>query len=193
MYLVEGGLDHKVRRMVYNHVSSHPGASFGNIMKFLDIKKSTLTYHLTYLERADKIISKKVGRTRCYYCKDRPLSGKYPFPNAGLQSLTPKQKHIVNLIQDRPGISKKEICQISKLNIKNLDYNLKKLTDLNLIWTVKNDGMVGYEYITEEKLRDEVINRLIVKLLSNEIDEKKFHKILKKLEILDLDEIMKKQ
>jgi predicted transcriptional regulator len=191
MYLDEGVLENKARRLVYNYISSHPGESFSNIRKVLDMKKSTLLYHITYLERADKIFSKKEGRVRNYYCKDKPLSNIYPNGKPQHQVLTKTQKQLLNLIQDKPGITKNEIIHFTKVNGKKLMYNLRRLRDLKLIWHVKENGIIGYEYITSEKLREEAINKLIIKLISNEIDEKKFHKIMKKLEAMDLDEVMK--
>ena len=69
------------------------------------------------------------------------------------------------------------------MNGKKLNYNLKRLRDLKLIWLVKDDGLIGYEYITAEKLRDEAFNRLVVRLLRNEIDEKTFLELKRKLEL----------
>jgi ribosomal protein S6 len=78
---------------------------------------------------------------------------------------------------------------LTKLNRKSLSYNIKKLSDLKLIWSVKADGQVGYEFITEEKLRDEIFNQLVIKLISDEIDEETFNRIKKKLETMDIDEL----
>jgi hypothetical protein len=50
---------------------------------------------------------------------------------------------------------------------------------------------VGYEFITKESLRQEVYNRLLVRLLSGEIDENTFVKVKRKLEIIDVDDLMK--
>ena len=72
-----------------------------------------------------------------------------------------------------------------------MSYNLKRLHELKLIWIVKNDGVVGYEYITTEKLREEVLDQLILKLVSDEIDEEIFNKIKKKLEEMDTEELMR--
>jgi predicted transcriptional regulator len=188
MYVKEGGRDNKSRKLVYNYISTHPGASFGEIKRVLDLKKSTLTYHLTYLERSGKIVSKKDGRLRRFYCKDRPLSNSYPTSKQQSHSLTKIQKQLINLVQNYPGISKKELVDRTNVNGKKMNYNLRRLCDLKVIWMVRNDGMVGYEYITSEKLREEVFNQLILKLISDEIDEETFNKIKKKLETMNLDE-----
>jgi hypothetical protein len=65
------------------------------------------------------------------------------------------------------------------------------LGELNFIWLVKTEGLIGYEYITREKLREEMFNKLILKLVSKEIDEKTYLKIKKKMETLNIDELMK--
>ena len=107
------------------------------------------------------------------------------------RSLTSTQKRIINIIQQKPGISKKELHYLTKLKLKNLNYNIQKLSELKLIWTKQNNGLAGYEYITREKLRDQMLNRLVLKLVSDEIDEITFQKIKKKLETMDIDELMK--
>jgi hypothetical protein len=63
------------------------------------------------------------------------------------------------------------------------------LLEHQLIWKVQNDGEIGYEYITKEKLRYEMYNRLLMKLLANEIDEETFLKIKRKLERIDIEDV----
>jgi predicted transcriptional regulator len=189
MYSADGGREHRSRKLVYNYVSSHPGASFGEIKRVLELKKSTLMYHLTYLERKGKILSKKEGRLRRFYCRDKPLSKTYPTSKTQTNTLTQTQRQLIGLIQNYPGISKRELVDRTKVNGKKMNYNLRRLCDLKFIWIVKNDGIIGYEYITSEKLREEVFNRLILRLISDEIDEATFNKIKRKLENMDLDEL----
>jgi hypothetical protein len=69
---------------------------------------------------------------------------------------------------------------------------MKRLGELKLVWVVKtSDGMLGYEYITKDKLREEMLNELLNKLLADEIDEDTFKKIKKKLEEMDTEELMR--
>jgi predicted transcriptional regulator len=133
-------------------------------------------------------VSKLEGNQRCYYSDVKAD----PYENTQLKGenkeLTKTQKRILELIQIQPGVTKNELRLKTKLNRNTLNYNLNKLLDLKLVWLVKNDGVIGYEYITKESLRDEIFNHLIYKLVSKEIDEETYHRIKKRLEELDDDE-----
>jgi predicted transcriptional regulator len=98
---------------------------------------------------------------------------------------------LVKLIQNNKGITNKELIARTKLNRKNLHYNIKKLREKKLIWAVKTSGILGYEYVTKEKLQHEMATTLISKLLSNEIDEETFLKIKSKLDGMNIEELMK--
>jgi predicted transcriptional regulator len=189
MYDGEGVLEHRSRKLIYNYILTNPGATFGAIKQFLDLNTSTLTYHLNYMERARKIFSRREGNNKHYFCASEIHDQAPRQLQPGEPGLTEKQRFLLNHIQGRPGITKDELQNSSRLNRKNLNYNLNRLIDMNLIWLVKNDGVVGYEYITPEELRSEMIKKLVAKLIADEIDEETFNRVMKKLESLDIDEI----
>jgi predicted transcriptional regulator len=96
---------------------------------------------------------------------------------------------VLRTIQNNPGISKKELIKLTKLNRKTIEYSLNKLAVNKLIWKVTYSRNEGYEYITEEKIRYEILNRLLNKLLSNEIDERTFQLLKEKLENMSFEEL----
>jgi len=184
-------LNHKSRKLIYNFISNNPGTAFENIKRFLDMNKSTLNYHLKYLERSDQVTSKIEDGQRCYFCAYTMNHEIQPILKMTQTNLTEIQRQLLILIQQKPGVTNKELIFQTKLNRKSLGYNIKRLREQKLIWATKEDGTLGYEYITKDKLRHEMATRLISKLLSDEIDEQTYHKIKGKLETLNLDELMK--
>jgi predicted transcriptional regulator len=189
MYDDNNTLKNKSRKLIYDYILSHNGTSFGSIKDFFGMKNSTLEYHLHHLEKHQKIYSKREGRRRCYYCKHK-LEHQTTTFSKEFTDLTNLQRRILNQIKNKPGITNKELIQKNKINRKKLSYNLKRLGELNLIWMAKNNGnTIGYEYISKEKLRNEIYKQLISKLLSKELDEETYFKIKKKLDLLDIDDI----
>ncbi len=187
----QGALGHRSRKLIYNFISTRPGSSFKVIKNFFEMNKSTLSYHLKYLERNKKISSKPEGKHRCYYCTNNIQLGSHVIDTGEHANLTATQHTLVKLIQNNKGITNKELIGRTKLNRKNLHYNIKKLREKKLIWAVKSSGILGYEYVTEEKLRHEMATTLISKLLSNEIDEETYHKIKNKLVTMNLEDVLK--
>ncbi|WP_455392450.1 hypothetical protein [[Eubacterium] cellulosolvens] len=178
----ENPLEHKTRRMVYNYISMHPGVSFTTIMGVLGLTEGTLRYHLNYLERGKKILSKAKGKYRCYYSNERKKADIKPFPSFDFQTLTKPQQRLITIIRHHPGITIGELVRITKLKKRDLQYNIKKLRDLLIIWKVGDGRNTGYEYVTKKKLRNELYKLLIVKFLNNEIDEETYLFLRKELE-----------
>lgn len=160
-----------------------------SIIYFFDLNKSTLNYHLNYLEKTKQVISKREGRNRCYFGTEQaPFDNLYDH-QAKINALTKIQKRILNTIWETPGISLKDICQRTKIKQRTIEYSINRLITLHLIWKVKDNNEIGYECITKETLRKEIYNRLLIKLLNDEIDEETFHKVRRTLESLDLEDL----
>ena len=99
MYNKEVGLEHKSRKMIHNYILSNPGVSFGTIQKVFNMNRSTLKYHLKYLEKSKKIVSKREGRHRMYFCIYVSKPNFEPTLTSKINTLTEAQQFILNLIQ----------------------------------------------------------------------------------------------
>jgi predicted transcriptional regulator len=178
--------EHKTRRMIFNHITNYPGVSFGIIKRVFGLADSTLRYHLHYLESHKDIKSFIKGKNKCYY----PIQS-YVFdsrgvissePDHGVHKLTNTQERLIDTIQRNPGISQKELILHTGLKRITIAHNIRKLLDFGVVRKEPNGRHICYHYISDSELREKILRRLTTKLLNDEIDEKTFLALKRKLE-----------
>jgi predicted transcriptional regulator len=175
-------LDHQARKRIYNHILTHPGISYTTLKNILDLPDGTLRYHIEYLEKAQRILPDIENGKRCYYpfqnefvdtqiLDDRPQFHRF----------TEIQQNILSAIKRQPGITQKELQRRTNLGRFTIRYNIKKFIDMGYIRSTNSEKYVRYEYMTDELLRHEVLIRLTMKLINNEISEAEYLKLKGKL------------
>jgi predicted transcriptional regulator len=178
-------MENENRRMIYNHITAHPGVSFSVLKKVFNLNDSTLRYHLNYLEKNEKISLGLESGTRQYYpymennhvTLDQEESNGEMIPE-----LSDIQERIIEVIKKYPKINQKELGHKTRINRITLSRNLKTLINLCIVRKMPNGNKVIYEYIAFSKLRYEILKRLLIKLINNEIDEGTFLKLKRKLD-----------
>ena len=122
------------RRNIYNFIEKNPGLHIIEISRRLNIPKTTLIYHLRFIEKLG-LLKKKPGNkfTRLY------ISNK----------ISVKEKAILDLLRNKIpcriflymcftlSYSATEIGKELEVNISTVSYHLKKFIDLGLIEEVK--------------------------------------------------------
>jgi predicted transcriptional regulator len=168
----EGALTNRTRKRLYEYITKHPGVSFQILKEAFRMKDGTLRYHLQYLLSKGEIVRSGDSHRRVYYCagvKKNSLLGR-AIPG----KLSQQQRRILEIIAMDPGITSSDIWLRSKQTKRELNQNLRSLTDLGLIWKVKVGGKEGYEFITHDGLYREVYMLLLDKLLKEEISIQEF-------------------
>jgi predicted transcriptional regulator len=163
--------------MVYNYVLSHPGEPFQRIRNVLDLNASTLRYHLEYLGKAGKVEVRKEGGQRCCYPRRR-ISSQDTFD----ENVTGKDRRVLDAIKNDPGITIRELIYCTNIDKKSLSRCIRSLRDRKLIWKVRSGRSTGYEYITKDKLKAEMLRILIDRFLNNEISKERFWALKEELE-----------
>lgn len=137
-------LDQFVRGEVYGLIKSNPGVHYNEVMRKLEMKNGTLSYHLHMLEKMEMIKSRREGlKYRVFY----PTEMK--FPQEERYRLSNFQLEILQIIKENEGIQQKEIAK--KLNKKpqTINYNIKILQQAGLI-NVRKKGRETGCYILKE-------------------------------------------
>jgi len=100
----------------------------------------------------------------------------------GASDLTRKQIRILRAIKDDPGVSRKELLDLTKQSREEVNYNLKRLRDKKVIWKIADGGDPCYEFITKEKLAAEMMAIILEKFLDDEMDRETFLMLKRKLD-----------
>lgn len=163
---------HQTRKLLIQYIHENPGTTFQHLKYVFNLNEGTLRYHLNFLLRKEEINQVKKGNIRSYV----------PVGLLRAKNINEKQRFLYKLIENNPGISRKELFIQSKQSRKKLSYNISRLIELGLIWKVKGENNIGYSIITKDQLYKESIGIIFEKLLNEEIDTEKYLILKSRLE-----------
>jgi predicted transcriptional regulator/nitrogen regulatory protein PII len=136
----EDVLDQFVRGEIYGYIKTYPGVTYNEIMRKLELKNGTLSYHLHMLEKMEKIKSRREGiRYRAFY----PTGMRYPEEEK--YRLTEPQLDILGIIKKNEGITQREIAKRLNKKPQMINYNVKVLARAGLI-KIRKKGRKTYCY-----------------------------------------------
>ncbi len=127
-------LDNENRDKIIDLILKNPGIHFNELLRKTGLSPGNLVWHLDILETY-KIIKKKRFEHFLIYI---PYYQKNPISNLDLKlqksELTLK---VLEMIEKEPGIWNNSITKKMKINRKTIQYHIKKLSDLGLIYSDK--------------------------------------------------------
>jgi predicted transcriptional regulator len=113
-------LDHFVRGEIYGYIKVNPGDNYTTIKKNLDLSNSTLTYHLSVLEREELIKSWSNNGNKYFY----PADVKVPGNGSKNPSI---HDAILKSIKESPGISVRDVAAVNGISTQLANYHIRKL------------------------------------------------------------------
>lgn len=124
-------LDHFIRGQIYGYILANPGEHYNAIKHALNLTNGSLAHHLKTLEREEFIKSRKFGLYRRFYPKHMRI------PDDGDFRMNTMQKHIVDVINENPGISQKEIAKAMNVTPPTVNYHIGILASAKMIRVVR--------------------------------------------------------
>ena len=175
-------VENSTRRMIFNHITTHPGVSFGMIRRVFGLAESTLRYHLHYLETSKEIKSSIQGNNRYYYPNQNFIFDDRSETKIKVHKLNSTQELLMDTIQRYPSITQKNLIIQTGIKRITVASNIKKLLNFGIIRKEPEGRNICYHYISDSEIKERIMKKLTVKLLNNEIEEKTFLALLHKLD-----------
>ncbi len=107
-------------------IRTQPGIHYSRIRRDLNLPNGVTAYNLRLLLKEGLIVSVRDGNKRRFY----PRGMRVKHPAASLENI-PKglQNDILNLLEERPGMSQKEMCKALGMSQSLISYHLTALED----------------------------------------------------------------
>ena len=143
MLIKEDILKLNIRRNIFIYIEKNPGLSLRKLSRRLKIPKSTLTYHLFFLNKFGIIKKEKEKGFDLYFIKNKVGN---------------KDKEIISLLRKKNflriyiylifsgSFSHKDLCRDLDLNPATVSINIKKFLELGIIEEVPNINGKIYPY-----------------------------------------------
>lgn len=125
-------LDHGARSEIYELVKSNPGISSHEVVERLGLGWSTVTYHMSVLERTELVVAHKEGRHRRYF--DR-TSGLFANGRKKVVSVLKNETsaRIAEAVRERPGLVQRRIAEEFDLAPSSVNWHIKRLVASGLV------------------------------------------------------------
>lgn len=120
--------ENEIRSEIFDYIKDRPGASYTEIMKALNLRNGTLSYHLYRLERAGDVKSVRVGVYRRYYpanYKDTPKSIR---------------EKIYLYVLHNPGSTASALVRALRLKRQVASYHIRIMAKKSILHVVNADG-----------------------------------------------------
>lgn len=161
----------ETRSRLMERISSKPGISLKDLLKLLPQKEGTLRYHLHTLEKRNKIHSRMHRGIRCYYPGAKWYRKTREAEEDLINHLSPVQERILNLAEEMPDLTQKEMVRALRVNRFIISYNIGKLKELGLVRIRREGRVVRYQRAYPNDIKKEILRVLASDLLRGEIDE----------------------
>ncbi len=127
---MEQVLENENRSKIIDLILEEPGIHYSELLRQTDLAPGNLTWHLEILDRYKIIKNEVVGKYVVYF----PYYGKNPLSAIDLKLRKSRTTmEILELIQDKPGLSQNKIAKEIEKNHKTVKYHLDKLYEADLI------------------------------------------------------------
>ncbi|MHA1477078.1 MAG: winged helix-turn-helix transcriptional regulator [Promethearchaeota archaeon] len=127
-------LDNENRDKIIDFILKKPGTHFNELLRKTKLSPGNLVWHLDILEKYKVIKKQRFEHYVIYF----PYYQSNPISNLDLKlqksELTLK---VLEMIEKEPGIWNNSITKKMKINRKTIQYHIKKLSDLGLIYSEK--------------------------------------------------------
>ena len=159
----------EIRRRVYRFIIKYPGLHLREISRKLEIPKTTLSYHLRYLEKERFLFAKRDGRYIRYYAAKKVGNTEKKILGF-IRQETPRR--IVLFLFLYPEHSRVDISKEIEKAPTTISFYLRKLTDMDIIeryrsghtfaYRIKNQKeMYNIFIMYEESLSDDIVKHFL--------------------------------
>jgi len=123
-------INKRLFKQSFQYVTDHPGASFTEVKRAIEISNGQTSYHLQVLEREEFVRSVREGTQKRFFAKNSrfPLR-RYPHAN----TLNKTQKKIIDILYTRPYMTQAQLSKMINITPQSVSYNISELERLGMI------------------------------------------------------------
>jgi len=119
-------LDQFTRGQIYGYIVVHPGDSYVDIKRNLQLNNGTLTHHLNVLERDALIRSKNVGTRKLFFA----AGARVPEDGGGMHEV---QQQILRHLRESGGLAVNDVAGVIGISRQLAIYHLRDLSRRGLV------------------------------------------------------------